>query len=478
MASIPFPLSSSPGRTPQEGNGRLINAYAEPLGQDTHVGGSSPPESITWRRSPGLTAFATAAVGTGCRGFLLVNGNLFFAVANKLYYTTSGGGAATLVGTLSGTLPVYFSRNNAALPDLVVITENGAFSFTTAGITAFADVDLPAPNGVTFLDSYLIFSIGDGRLFATGQNAVTVNSLDNTKAEAKPDGLSRPVAFGSQLFAFGPLSTEVYVDTANPTGFPFTRSFVITRGLLSASAVAGHEDGFGSALIWVADDCTVVQNNHTVSPLKISPPDLDRAIQAVADKTKLKAFVYIADGHPKWVLTSDTWTWEFDLNTQKWDERSSYPSGRWQAEFSVSAFGKWLVGQATGSAILAIDSLNYAEADQPLLFRLESGPVSKFPQRTRVGAAYFNFSTGAGLISGDIPSTDPSVSISWSDDGGVSWSNPVIRKLGKIGVPTTTVEINRSGMTGRQGRRWRIDVSDPVYVGFLSAAQELTPLNP
>lgn len=478
MASIPFPLSSSPGRTPQEGNGRLINVYAEPLGADTHVGGSSAPESVTWRRSPGLTEFATAPANAGCRGFLYINGSLFWAVQDKLYVTDSTG-ATTLVGTLSGTLPVYFARNNAATPDMVVVSENGAFTFTASSVSGFADPDLPQPNGVTFLDGYLIFTIGDGRMFATDLNAVTVNSLNNTKAEAKPDGLSRPVAFGSQLFAFGPLSTEVYTDTANPTGFPLTRSFVITRGLLSAAAVAGHEDGFGSALIWVADDCTVVQNNNTVSPLKISPPDLDRLIRAVSDKTTLQASVYIADGHPKWVLSSPDWTWEFDLNTQKWNERISYNSTRWQAACSVSAFGKWIVGQVAGPKILAIDSTNYTEDGQPLIFQLESGPVMKFPNRTRVGAAYFNLSTGVGSATGfDTTVTDPSCSISWSDDGGVSYGNPVIRKIGSQGNPITTVEVNRSGMTGRQGRRWRIEVSDPVYAGVMSGAQELTPLNP
>jgi hypothetical protein len=27
--------------------------------------------------------------------------------------------------------------------------------------------------------------------------------------------------------------------------------------------------------------------------------------------------------------------------------------------------------------------------------------------------------------------TDPSVEISWSDDGGLTWSNPILRKLGR-----------------------------------------------
>lgn len=470
MVSIPFPLSSSPGRTPQEGTGRLLNCYAEPLGKDLMVQKGYPVPAVTWRRCPGLTQLATAG-DIGCRGFLEVNGTLYFAVKDKLYSITSIGGAATLVGTLAGTQKVFFARNNAATPDMMVVTENGSFTFTSSAVTSYGPTGFKSPNSATFLDGYIITSVGDGTLQATDLNAVTFNTLNVTKAEAKPDGLTRAITFGSQVFAFGPLSTEVYNDTANPTGFPLTRSFVMPRGLLSAAAVAGQEDGFGSALIWVADDNTVVQFTGS-GTTKISPPDLDRLILLVPDKTKLEASVYVADGHAKWVLSSSMWTWEFDINTQKWNERDSYNFPRWQASQSVYAFGQWLVGQTAGNKILAINPLRYSEDGQPIRYRLESGPVSSFPSRSRPSEVYFNLSTGVGIAPGLNPiETDPVMLISWSDDGGVSWTNPVTRKIGAQGVAETTVSVVRTGMTGRQGRKWRIDITDPVYVGVMGGQQ-------
>lgn len=473
MVAIPFPLSTAPGRAPQESAGRLINAYAEPLGEVVFGSSSLTRPTVVWRRTPGLVSFATMADGVGCRGFIEVNGTLFTAVAERLYRGTSAGGAQTLIGTLSGTKKVYFSRDNATTPNQFVVTQNGAFTFTAGAITAYAPAGFVQPNSVAFLDGYTIFTAGNGLLQATGLNATTFNTLDVTKAEAKPDGLNRGIAFGSQFFAFGPKSTEVYTNTANPVGFPLTRSFVMPRGLLTGAAVAGQEDGFGSALIWVADDSTVVRFTGSGTQ-KISPPDLDRLIQAAAktNAEQLEASVYIADGHAKWVLSSDDWTWEFDLNTEKWNEKRSYLQERWQASQSINAFGKWLVGQKSGGAILAIDSDAYKEGTQPLVFRLESGAVQKFPSRTRVGAAYFNLAAGTGIASGSAPiETDPVASISWSNDG-VNYGNPVLRKIGAQGVPETTMSLNRTGMTGRQGRRWRIDVSDPVYVGIMGGFQE------
>lgn len=476
MVAIPLPLSTAPGRTPQESAGRLINCYAEPLGQDVFGAKGFTHPTVVWRRSPGLTAWGTMAAGVGCRGFLEVNGTLFTAVAARLYYGTSVGGVQTLVGTLSGTKKAYFSRDNAATPNLFAVTENGAFTFTTAGISSYAPAGFKVPNSVTFLDGFTIFTAGDGTLQATGLNATTFNTLDVTKAEAKPDGLTRGITFGSQFFAFGPKSTEVYTNTANPVGFPLSRSFVMPRGLINGAAVAGQEDGFGSALIWVADDSTVVRFTGSGTE-KISPPDLDRLIQAaaLANSEQLEASVYISDGHAKWVLSSNTWTWEFDLNTQKWNERKSYLQERWQASQSINAFGKWLVGQKTGGAILSINSANYREGTQPLVFRLESGAVQKFPNMTRVGAAYFNLSAGTGIASGVAPiETEPVASISWSNDGGVTWSNPVLRKIGAQGLARTLMTLNRTGMTGRQGRRWRIEVSDPVYFGLMGGDQEIS----
>jgi len=49
---IPFPLSSFPGANPQEGAGRLINCYAEPLGEASKP---SAPAPVVWRGSAGLS---------------------------------------------------------------------------------------------------------------------------------------------------------------------------------------------------------------------------------------------------------------------------------------------------------------------------------------------------------------------------------------------------------------------------------------
>jgi hypothetical protein len=71
---------------------------------------------------------------------------------------------------------------------------------------------------------------------------------------------------------------------------------------------------------------------------------------------------------------------------------------------------------------------------------------------------------------------NPMVAISWSDNDGLIWKNPLLRSLGPQGASKTTrVVIKHTGMSGPQGRRWRLDITDPVNAPFMSATQSDNP---
>lgn len=463
-ASIPFPLSTFPGATAAESAGRLINCEAEPLGQ-----GARAP--AVWKRMPGLTRFCTTTQ-TGFRGALLVGSTLYCGFSGKATSYTSAG-AETVIGNLSGTKQLWWARNNKTpTPDVVAVdVDNGAFTVTSGSVTSFADVDLPIPNSVCFIDGYFLFGIGDGRMFSTGLNDVTVSSLDFAKAEAKPDGITAMIGFSGRLWAMGPTSIEIWYNAANTVGFPFSREVVIQRGLAGRFAASGYEDGAGSALILVADDNTVVKING-YQPEKISPPDLDRLIEAVSDKDTLKASTYVAGGKTKWVLSSPTWTWEYNINSGKWAERQSYGLTKWRGVGGTAAFGKWICGDTQSGDLLYVDDAAYTENSAAMVYELQSGPVQKFPHRIAVARADFMFAPGTGVATGADPiQTDPQVEISWSRDGGTTWGNALQRKIGRQSVANRPVTVTRCGLSTRLGHRWRLRVSDPVYVALMMGDQ-------
>lgn len=465
---IPFPVQTSPGAKPQEAGGRIINGYVDQLGDQA-------PNKTVIRRGPGLVNFGTSA-RTGFRGSLLVAGILYAGFSGKLEKWTSAGGASVNVGNLNGTKRGFFAANNNTTPDKWFVDPDGNIAtFTPTAVTnSWPDADLPSCNSTDFLDGYGVFTTGDGRAFATDLNATSVNALSFGQAQAKPDGLVRVVAWGGRLLLFGNESTEVWTDAAT-IPFPFARNNVIPRGLAGPYCVSGYEDGFSRGPIFVGDDnCVYALQGYT--PTKVSTPDIDGLIEAVADKTTLEATAFISRGHAFWQLSCPAWTWVLDISTSQWFEADSYLVSRSRRSGAINAYSKWLTGDVQSGNMQQITATANDEVGKPLRLRIESGPVMNFPAGTTVGRADFYFATGQGQASGRDPDqTDPDVEISWSDDG-LTWSNPVLRKLGRQAVPQQLISlVSCTGRTSWQGRRWRLDISGADYASFLFATMADDP---
>lgn len=461
MVSIPFPLSTSPGARGQESAGRIINGYAEPLGKGART-------QAVYKRCPGMTEFS-ATVETGLRGALEISGAVRAIFANRVLLINSSGVEST-IATLSGTARFIVARNNNATPQMVAVGDDGAFEITSAAVNSYPDVDVGSPNSVCFLDGYFFFSRGNGTCIASGLNTTAINSLDFITAESNPDGLTRAIPFKSQLLLFGADSCEFWSgNPVNATGFPFNRVTSVPYGLKGRYAIAGHEQGFGTHLLWAGKDNGVYMLQNGYIPEKVSPPDLDRLIEAVTNTDKLEAFCYTSAGRSVWGISSDDWTWEFNLNSLKWNERASHLINRWRGTQTFFAFNRWMVGDRSTGNIYEVDPDATQEGGNPLRFRLESGPISQFPNRVGVARIDVDVTTGVGDARGTDPiQTDPNIELSYARDC-LNFDDPRILKLGRQAVAQQRVSSYRFGLSGPQGGRVRIDINDPVYVGVLGA---------
>jgi hypothetical protein len=451
-SDIPFPVSSMPGQHPGEGQGRLVNAFCE-------VDGGLN----TWRPVPGLVQFVDTTLSTP-RGMLAVEGVLYAAYEDTVVTVTENGVVTVLAGTLAGTEPVTWARNNkAGTPDVVVVSDLGAWTVTPTTVSAFADADLPSnPVSVSFLDGFMLFAIGDGSIYATGLNDVTVDALSFAKAESRPDGLIRGVTYGEQFYAFGPDTLEIWQNVGE-TPFPLQRATVVSVGLRGKWAIAGHEDGWDRELIFVASDGTV-RRLSGATPEIVSTKDVERAIASVYDTSLLRACVYVEAGHPIWSLSAPTWTWEYNARTGYWHERQSYDQERWRGSTSCKFAGSWMVGDTLSGKLCRVSEAAYDELGEHLPMIIESGPVKDFPSRIRIPSAFFDWTTGAAPLVGTEDATEPKVWVSWSHDGGGIWSEPIsARLLGGEGAFRQQVRVNRCGISTHHGTRWRLETSSPVY---------------
>ncbi len=476
--SIPFPVTTNPGQRPQESGGRIINGYVDPQP-------ATAKSKVIHRRQPGLAYWGTTT-RSGFRGMIEVGGVLYGAFSGKLEkWSTSAGGASTNVGDLNGTKKGFFARNNAATPDKVFVDPDGNIAtFTPSAVTnSYPDVDLPAVNACCDIDGYMVFTTGTGRAYATDLNSTAINALSFGAAEAKPDALTRPINWSGMLFLFGPVSCEIWTNQgASP--FPFQRSVVVPRGIAGPYCVTGHEDGFGKGLFIVGDDNRVHQLQGYQFEA-ISPPDLDALIAAVTDKTTIDMCSFMSRGHAFVQVTiGTTATWLYHVNSKGWVERKSYglEYARILGARNINVFGKWLTGDRSSGHIYEITPTTAKEATSvsagnPFRWRCESGPVVNFPAGLRVGRADFDFVTGVGIAAGTDPiQTNPKVEISWSDDGGQNWFAGLERELGRQSVTAGLVSlVSCTGRSTWNGRRYRLDISDPVDVGFMGGTQAESP---
>lgn len=474
MSEIVFPTSTAPGINPTESGGRLINAQVE----NAHLGARSKHR---WFPVPGLRE-ATAAGSADHRGALKYGSTLLVVNDDEVFPITKSAGVYTAGAALTGdavpgTGRVIIARNMKSTPQAMIVTDNGQVKVESGAVATFTDADLPSPNSVCFKDGFFFWGIGDGRCFASGLNASTVASTDWTRAESSPDGLVRVWAFPDGIALGGENSTELFQNTANPTGFPFSRSAVLPYGLFGLHAVTGFEEGFTGPPMFVANDGSVRLLRGLSADDRVSTPDLEALINAIEDRSTLEASSYVAGGQPVYVLSCDDWTWEYSPGSRNspphWRERISWGLTRWRSAFTVNSFDEWLALDDEGDAILKIDPTFRREGVDQLIWEMRSTQAHRFPGRATINRASFDFMTGVGVDTGaDQIETDPTVEISWSDDGGRTFSVPIFRPLGTQGeiVP---IDINRCGLTQRFGRQWKLRVADPVKVALYGGAMDI-----
>lgn len=467
MTDVPFPVLTAPGLRPQLAGGRLVNTYPEKLA-------ATAGKPYGWFRVPGLGVLGTAPSGR-YRGGVQLNANVFYGVfGTTVYKFFPGGGAGVpLVGAVPGSGIVFAARNNAANPDVVFVSPgDGAFWINgVENVVAYPDLDVQNPNSVVFHKGFFIFTYGNGLTRSSNVNTTAINTTSFATAESKPDTLYRPVPLGNgQLLLCGSTTLEVW-GGANETGYPFSYIATIARGIIGPAAIAGAEDGFGKGIFFVGDDFRVSRlDGYTCTP--ISNSDLDTLIEREPNKAAIRVGVFNSRGHGFVVVQGATWCWVFDTTLSTWHERYSYLKNYWRGLYPINAFSKWLCGDSDAANLCEISASYRKELGQPIMMRIETGPFGAFPNAVRINSIELYLTKGASDALGHDPDeTNADVAISISRDGGQTWSNPRIVKIGRQSITNGRVRASIWGQAEVQGVRWRFEESAGLDFAFMGADQ-------
>jgi hypothetical protein len=465
MVALEFGHTSNPDKSGFASAQRLLNGYTEAQGQTA----KSP---LPVYATPGTSRFDKGVTGlTGpCRGMIYVYGKGLYVVAgNSAALFDDSGGATAVTGSIPGASMIIMAANQETQPKIGIVAD-GVYSVLDTATNAIAQPSipaLPAPNSVTFVDGYLVFSISDGRIFHTALNdATNVNALSFATAASRPDGLRRIVTHRGALIALGEASLEIWEDAGTT---PF--AFAPIRADIDIGCIAEHTiASVAGALIWV-DHNGVVRQLTGSEPVRISTHALERAIANLTwdERRSLNAIYTHFNGHDFYAVTSPYWTYEFDLATGLWHERESDGLTHWFARGFASFNGNVVVGSSLDASLHALDEASQTESGVPYIFLAQSAPLHAFPNGLIIDQLDVDIIPGVGITGSTKEAADPKLMLDWSDDGGRTWTGGRVASLGRVGERSAVASFHQLGATGRAGRTFRLSSSSPVMRGILNA---------
>jgi hypothetical protein len=406
---------------------------------------------------PGLSL--VASLGAPVRGMIQAANRLFVA-AGSILYEISSLGVATQRGTLSSSSGVVSMAYG--LTQLVIV--DGSYGYVlTLATNAFQQINAAGFYGsvrVRFLDNYFLFvHPGTQQFYISAINDATSDDpLDFASAESQPDNLVTLEVDHSEIWLFGSQTTEVWFDSG-AQDFPFQRN----RGAsIEIGCQAAHSvQKLDNSVFWIGQDVNgsgIVFRSQGFQAQRISTQAVEQALQASTDLSSAVAYSYQDRGLSFYCVNAPglTSTWCYEVSTGSWHERCDLDSLGKFAQSRVQnyafCFGQRIVGGSDGN-LYALSHTTYTNYLDPLV-RMRVTPHDAVPGRLLqfFSAFYLDCTTGEADLG-----VDAFVELSWSKDSGASWSNSVMRSIGKTGQRFSRLLWTMLGSA--RDRVWRIKFS-------------------
>lgn len=477
-----IPLTGSSYAHPSQATNfqKTVNMYLSdpgPLGVGT--GGNNQQVSQgTLLLTPGSKLLVD--LGTGVIRGLYTVGNAVYAVCRNRVYKlvinniTRSLVSSTLLGTIGTTAgTVYFASNTTQ----IILTDETAdgyiITIATGAMAIIASNDFRGAKQVTYLDGYFIYCYPGSALMYTSaiNDGTTWDAADVATAEMKPDNLIGLGVTRGELWAFGEETIEVWFDAGNASGFPL--SVRVGSEIDSGCAATGSIVAVDNVLMWLDNRGYIVQSG--ISPylresssgynLKIVSTDaLNNEIASYDTISDAVAITYNLSGHIMYQITFPVAnkTWVYDQTTQQWHERTYYNTATDQQEYHLAQYlAKFrninIVGGQRDGKIYIMDKDYFDEAGVDIhRLRQTSYQQNEFK---RLGLDYLELRVNTGYAA---QGTDPKISLRYSHDNGHTWSNSIIRNLGKTGEYGKRICWNRLGTH----HNWLFEIATKDAVDF------------
>jgi hypothetical protein len=441
MLKVKPALSYSQGRSSPWGGSKLVNCYAE-------QGSGDQRDLFAVMLIPGLTEFDELATYP-VRGVHRM-GDTLYAVSGARLYSIDSSGTATDLGAIGGSGRCPMADNGT---ELAIV--GGTVGHVYSGGSITTPADLPAVSDVGFIDGYILWTKADSSgqfVISSLNNATIYDPLDIATVEGSPDALVGVCIDHREVQFYGKQSIEIWYNSG-AADFPFERqgNAFIERGCFARDSIVKIDN----SVHFLGDDM-IVYRLDGYSPIRISTHAIEYELRNATDAW---AFTVTEEGHKHYLLCTDVGTFGYDMSTGAWHERKSLALDNWRAGSAVRVYDQTIFGSNTTGKLYTASFDTYAEDGDSISMEMTL-PVIESGTRNEMTCYAFELmcESGVGLSTGQ--GSDPQAMLSYSDNGGRTWSNELWRSMGAIGAYTTRVIWRKLGQF-RQ-RQFKIVITDPV----------------
>lgn len=416
----------------------------------------------------GLKSFAsvTPPVAGASRGIFEHRNVLYHVVSNYLYKILPNTTTHILVGMVSGNMPCVIRGFGNGI---VIASDGIAFYYDGTTLSQVVDIDIEDARTLDVINNQAVYQGNNGRFAVSAVgDALDIPALNYATAESNADKLQRVFCYNQKLFLFGEKTIETWWNSGVGSP-PFDRveGGILQRGTPAPYSVAGND----SDVFFLTDDRQV----YTLSGQKVSTKYLNRIIyDYYVDDAQ--GFCMTLEGQEFYVLTFPTQNKTFVYPVGgEWFEWSYLDSGG-KALINDYAFfnGKHIGSSSIDGSLYELDFDTYDDAGQTIIRTRDSqvihgGLFNKDGKKIFASRLELIIEAGVGLTSGQ--GLDPEIMMSFSDNGGRTFSTPRRGKIGQSGQFTQRVEWHCLGSF--VNRIFRLSISDPVFISIHSAVLDI-----
>ena len=323
----------------------------------------------------------------------------------------------------------------------------------------------------------MVHHLQDDIDYATLCNNANIDPLDFGTAEINPDKIVSGHVNHNELFILGQETIEIFKNIGG-SGFPFQRiqGANIQKGCYAKFSPVEFDNTFLFVGGGKNERAAIWRIVSSQSADKISTDAIDLAIQRFSEEEISKSFSFTFSIAGQFIAgftfestNIESVTFCFNATSQKWFELRSGLSGRWRVNSIINVYGKLLCGDSEDGRIGYLDDV-FEEYGETIFRERTAQPFIIDGNSQYWPELELTMETGVGLTTGQ--GDDPQIRMSFSDNGGRTFSSERSRSFGKIG------EYNKRPIWRRNGRVpshrvVRFTESDPVLCNLIRLDGEI-----